>query len=321
SHAPLFSTLTFVTNFALWIVLAIAFNAYGKTYLRDSHNPVGLVVLQGATGVLVLCVLGGFGVLDLRSGKQISMSAARGAGLASLFHASQALLTNFAVFVGGVAVTNALKAIEPVAAAIFSYFLLGKGITALRGASLGVIIVGILSLTYKSGGDGSGSGSGSSGGGHIFLSVVFTAGAVCCNAMRNVIIKKGDPIPPHQTLMACSAAATIVGVSLMLVRIVARGIDDILGQGCGSNNGGRITPFDDVGWIRMGGVKASLCYVGFQLASFNLLASLSPVGHAVGNSCKRAVVFASGIVLLGEIMSARQLGGAMVALGGVLAYG
>lgn len=318
SHAPTFSTSIFVVNFVLWIILAIAFNAYSKTYLRDSHNPVGLVVLQGATGVIVLCVLGGIGMLDLRSGTKLSVSAARGVGLASLFHALQVLLTNFAVFVGGVAVTNALKAIEPVAAAVFSYFLLGKkSVTPPRGTALAVIIAGILTLTYK----GNGGSSGSSGGNRVLLSAVFTAGAVCSNAMRNVMIKKGDPIPPHQTLMTCSAAALVVGVGLMLLRLVARGIDDLLGQGCGGE--ARTTPFGDGSgsWIKMDGVKAALCYVGFQLASFNLLAFLSPIGHAVGNSCKRTLVFGSGILLLGESMSARQLSGALVALVGVLAYG
>ena len=46
---------------------------------------------------------------------------------------------------------------------------------------------------------------------------------------------------------------------------------------------------------------------------------LSPVGHAVSNSCKDVLMPASGLVL-GEVMSVRQLGGTAVALAGVLAY-
>ncbi|CAN0016932.1 unnamed protein product, partial [Hapterophycus canaliculatus] len=140
---PTFPTSVFAINFALWIFLAIAFNAYSKTYLRDSHSPVGLMVLQGATGVIVLCILGGAGVLDIRPDAELSVSAARGVVSSSLFHASQVILTNFSIFAGGVAVTNALKALEPVAAAMFSYFLLGKSVTAPRAAALTVIVVGI----------------------------------------------------------------------------------------------------------------------------------------------------------------------------------
>ena len=73
-------------------------------------------------------------------------------------------------------------------------------------------------------------------------------------------------------------------------------------------------------WLRMDGVNAALCFVGYNLASFNLLLRLSPVGHAVSNSCKDVLVSASGLLVLGEVMSVRQLGGTAVALAGVLAY-
>ena len=67
-------------------------------------------------------------------------------------------------------------------------------------------------------------------------------------------------------------------------------------------------------------MNASLCFVGYNFVSFNLLARLTPVGHAVGNSFKRVLVFAGGLMFLGELMNSRQLGGAALALAGVLAY-
>lgn len=309
------SKLVFVINFALWVLLAMTFNAYSKAYLRATANPIGLVILQGAMGVVVLCSLGSLGVLELRSGAEFSkkLPTSRNVGLAALCHAFQALFTNFAVFVGGVAVTNALKAMEPVAAAAFSYFLLGKGITRDRGAALLVVMAGIWLLTS----DGKGGDGGGGGNNRVLLSAAFTTAAVGTNALRNVAIKRGNPIPPHQTLLACSAAATMVGFGLALVRLVAKGMDAVLGQGCeGSPKDGR----GGITWIEVEGVTAALCYVGFQLASFNLLAFLSPVGHAVGNCCKRVLVFGSGIGLLGEVMSLRQLGGTGLALVGVLVY-
>ena len=302
-------TVVFIVNFGLWIILAMAFNAYSKAYVKATANPIGLVVLQGATGVLVLCPLGGLGVLNLNFGAELSAAAAWGICLSALCHAVQALMTNFAVFVGGVAITNALKAMEPVAAAVFSYFLLGKRVSSRQCGALVIIISGILLLTSKSKGGSSGDGN------RTFLSAVFTLAAVCANALRNVVIKKANPIPPHQTLLACSLAATIFGCGLMFVKFIDNSMDDLQDTECDRSGGG-----DGGGWIRMEGVIAALCYVGFQFASFNLLAFLSPVGHAVGNSCKRVLVFGSGIVLLGEAITFRQLGGTAVALSGVLAY-
>ncbi len=309
------SKLVFVINFVLWVLLAMTFNAYSKVYLRATANPIGLVILQGAMGIAVLCSLGSLGVLELRSGAGFATLTTGNVGLAALCHAFQALFTNFSVFVGGVAVTNALKAMEPVAAAALSYFLLGKGITRARGAALLVVMAGIWLLTSESKGGGGGGGND-----RILLSAAFTTAAVGTNSLRNVAVKKGNPIPPHQTLLACSAAATLVGFGLALVRFVAKGMDDVLGQGCEGSPKGGGRGGGSSSWIEVEGVTAALCYVGFQLASFNLLAFLSPVGHAVGNCCKRVLVFGSGIGLLGEVMSLRQLGGTGLALFGVLVY-
>lgn len=307
------SRMLFMLNFAMWVSLAIGFSGYGKAYLSDTRDPVGLLVLQGAVGVVVLCSLGRVGILDLRTGKDLTPSAARHAGLAALLHTGQALLTNFAVFSGGVAMTNGLKAMEPVAAAVFSYFLLGKKCSAPRVVALATIVAGISLLTSK---DNYNTGS-SSDNDYVLVSAVFTMAAVCFNALRNVMIKKGDPIPPHHTLLACSGAATVVGVGLMLLRSGLLLVGDL-----DQENGQWIHSGRDLGagWFRMGGVNAALCFVGYNLASFNLLVRLNPVGHAVGNSCKRMLVFATGLLFLGEVMTVRQLGGTAVALLGVLAY-
>ena len=339
--AAMSSKMIFMLNFIMWISLSMGSVGHGKAYLSDTHDPVGLLVLQGATGVVVLCLLGRVGVLDLHPGKDMTPAAAQQAGLAALLHTVQALLTNFALFVGGFAMTNALKALEPVVAAAFSYVFLGKPCSGPRMAAVATLVTGIVLLMFEGGaggaheqargsgageaGRGSGSGSGS-GGGHILTSTFMVLAAVCCNALRNVVIKMGNPIPPHQTLLSCSTAATIVGIVLVLLRLVVRSMDDLSGRGSEDPAAGEGDVGGDKGdyvataWLRMDGVNAALCFVGYNLASFNLLARLSPVGHAVGNSCKRVFVFASGLVFLGEVMSVRQLGGMAVALFGVLAY-
>lgn len=305
-------------NFAMWVSLAMGFSGYGKVYLTETRDPVGLLILQGFTGVVGLGLLGRFGALDLYPGKDMTPTAIRQAGLAAVLHTGQALLTNFAVLLGGVSATNALKAMEPVAAAAFSYFLLGKTCSGARMAALATMVVGLFLLTFR------GNHGGGSGDDHVLVSAVLAMAAVCCNALRNVVIKRGSPIHPHQTLLACSAAATVVGIGLMLLRLMCRTIDNIQ-EGRGSGNSARIRHVDgghdfSSGWLRLDGVNAALCFVGYNLASFNLLVRLSPVGHAVGNSCKRMLVFASGLLFLGEVMSVRQLGGTALALAGVLAY-
>ncbi|CBN78930.1 putative phosphate/phosphoenolpyruvate translocator precursor protein (ISS) [Ectocarpus siliculosus] len=341
------SKLLFVLNFFLWIGLAVTFSAYSKRYLRDTHDPIGLLVLQGVTGVVVLCSLGQPSVnsAGLRGIAEQVVAASRRSGIAAVLHTGQAVLTNFSVFVGGVAATNALKAMEPVAAAAFSYFLLGKSVPLTKMASFALIVGGILLLTSKSNGgksrQGEGHGATSGGGGAaspILVSAIFTVAAVCFNALRNVVIKGRDPIPPHQTLLACSSAAAAVGITVMVLRFMMRSMDDLLlgpeevvqvatgvvGEAAQSAGGAAVTAVDGrhqySSWLSMDGVNAALCFVGYNFASFNLLASLSPVGHAVGNSVKRVVMFGSGILFLGEVMTGRQLGGTAIALSGVVVY-
>eukprot|EP00903_Cladosiphon_okamuranus_P008894 g8514.t1 len=319
----------FMLNFAAWVSLTMGFSGYGKAYLGDTRDPIGLLVLQGATGVVLLCVLAWFGVMDLHPGKDLTPAAAQQAGLAAIFHASQALFANFAVLVGGLAVTNALKAMEPVAAAAFSYLLLGKTCSGSRMAAIATIVAGMAVLiTSAGGGSGVQEAVGEAEDRETFLgsdnvvltSAAFTMAAVCCNALRNVVIKRGSPIPPHQTLLNCSATAAVVGVALMLLRFTFRSIYvGILERG-GSGHGGGDGKDSASSWVRMDGVNAALCFVGYNLASFNLLLRLSPVGHSVGNSCKDVVVSAGALLLLGEVMSIPQLGGTAVALLGVLGY-
>ncbi|CAN0506208.1 unnamed protein product, partial [Ectocarpus sp. 8 AP-2014] len=237
--------LLFALNFILWIALAVAFSRYSKSYLRDTQDPVGLLVLQGSVGVVVLCALGrvGLGATDEgRAGGSVSVlgqlvqpfAASRLAGLAAILHTCQAFLTSFSVFVGGVAVTSALKATEPVAAVAFSYLILGKTVHRVKLASLAVIMAGIVLLTTKSKSAAAGTvreaaeEGGATPHSPVMLATMFTMAAVCCNALRNVLIKKGDPVPPRQTLLACSSAAAAIGVSLMALRVVMRSMDDLL---------------------------------------------------------------------------------------------
>ncbi|CAM9406035.1 unnamed protein product, partial [Hapterophycus canaliculatus] len=310
------SKMIFMLNFAMWVSLSMGFGGYGKAYLLDTADPVGLLVLQGATGVVVLCLCGHFGVVDLHPTKGPTPAAAPQAGSAASLHTAQTLLINLTLLMSGVAASNAMEAMEPVAAAAFSYFLLGKNVRPARMAALATIVVGIVLLTFKRNSSGGESGGGSSD--YTIFSAVLAVGTVCFNALRNVVIKKGNPTPPHQTLLACSSAATVVGVGLMLLRPGLLMVDDFLAGG-----GSSAKPEHRVvhsGWVRMEGVNASLCFVGYNLASFNLLVRLSPVDHAVGNVCKRMLVIAGGLLFLGEVMTASQLGGTVVALFGVLAY-
>lgn len=308
-------------------------------------RPRRMLALQGVSGAAVLLVLGRLGGLGSsdpsssngsdapskargQAGLSVQLvTAGRREALAAVLHSGQAILTNFSLFVGGVAVTNALKAMEPVAAAVLSYFLLGKRVAPGGVAALALIVAGILVLTCKSLGGGGGlvvEGQGTGGGryitGRILMSAAFTMAAVSCNALRNVVIKQGDPIPPHRTLFTCSVAAGAIGVALMLLRLMVRSMDELLlgGEDTAAESGENAPQYG--AWLSMSGINAALCFVGYNFASFNLLARLSPVGHAVGNSVKRVVMFGSGIILMGEVMTARQLAGASVALVGVGAY-
>lgn len=305
------SKLLFMLNFTMWVLLAMGFGGYGKHYMSDTGDPVGLLVLEGVVGTVVLS---GLGWLDLRPAKGLRSAEARQAGMAAIFHTGQALLTNFAMLVGGVAVTNALKATEPAAAAILAYIVLGKRCSSSQVCAIIAIVTGVALLTSS----GS-SGSGDENGDHpaVGVSATIALTAVCCNALRNVVIKTAAPVPPHQTLFACSVAATVIGAGLLLLRYISGATMALSTEGAADE-----TQVGDKArdMFQIRGVNAALCFVGHNFASFNILASLSPVGHAVGNACRYMLVFASGLLFLGEVMSPGQLGGAAIALIGVLAY-
>lgn len=245
----------------------------------------------------------------------------QGVWQAGLLHAGNAVLTSWSVLVGGVAVTQALKALEPVAAAGFSRWLLGSSLPPGRAAAVATIVLGLVILTvplhppWRAGGNGGDSSDGERGGAGMLMPsgqdlafpAVLTACACCAIAARNILLKRPDPPPPPPPLglLACSIVGAVVGSLALLV------------------------PWLPWGWewateplLRMSGINAALCSVGYNLASFNLLSELTPVGHAVGNSSKRICLFASGLFLLGEggSMSPRQLGGALVALLGLASY-
>eukprot|EP00752_Nemacystus_decipiens_P010079 g8981.t1 len=302
------SNLLLALNFALWIALGVTFCSYTRSYLRDTRDPIGLLALQGVSSSVVLFVLRhclGLGASDgcapndpTRNARgMIGLNAQRSVvsrreALVAVLHSGHAILTNLSIFVGDVAFTNALKAMEPVVAAVFSHLVLGKRIAPAGRVALAMAVAGILLLS--SGGTAGGSHMGilgertdAAGGrllitGRILSSAVFTIASVSCNALRNVVIKKGDLTPPHHTLSTCSVAAGIVGVSIMLVRGIVRGMDKFL---IGGENGVELVAAPQYGsWLGMNGVNSALCLVGYNLASLNLLARLSPVGHAVGNS-------------------------------------
>lgn len=240
---------------------------------------------------------------------------------AGLLHSGNAVLTSCSVLVGGVAATHALKALEPIAAAGFSRWLLGSSLTPGRAAGVAIIVLGLgilmmpLNLLRWAGGGGAHSPDGEQrasevlldGGQDLAFPAVLTACACCFVALRNVLLKKPDPPPPPPPLglLACTITGAAVGSMALLV------------------------PWLPCSWewagqplLRTSGVNAALCAVGYNLASFNLLSELSPVGHAVGNASKRVLLFASGLFLLGEegSMSPRQLAGASVAFVGLASY-
>lgn len=327
----------FGVNYILWVILAVGFNICSKTYLRETRNPVALLAIQGWVGVAVLSALNALARRH-RSSRHVLPSSPRGAwsspawvghgGLrqlkgvsrniwqAGLLHCGNAVLTSWSVLVGGIAATHALKALEPVAAAGFSRLLLGSTLPPRRVAAVGVIVLGLGILMLPShrpvwaGGWGETKKDShlvvSDGDGlELVIPAIMTACACCAVALRNVFLKGADPRPPPPlSLLVCSVVAAVVGSISMLM------------------------PWLPFSWewaekplLLASGLNASLCFVGYNLASFNLLSELSPVGHAVGNASKRVCLFATGLLLVEEgSMSARQLAGASVALVGLASY-
>lgn len=240
---------------------------------------------------------------------------------AGLLHAGNAVLASWSILVGGVAATQALKAFEPVAAAGLSRWLLGSSLPPGRAAAVAAIVLGLVVLMAPlhppwgaGGNDGDSTHEGRANLGVLMpswqclaLTVLLTAFGCSTIAARNVLLKRPDtpPPPPRLGLLACSIVGAVAGSLTLLM------------------------PWLPWSWewageslLRTSGINAALCSVGYNLASFNLLSELSPVGHAVGSAGKRICLFACGLYLLGDggSMSSRQLGGASVAILGLASY-
>lgn len=327
----------FGVNYVLWIVLAVGFNVCSKTYLRETSNPVALLAMQGWVGIVILVTSntlarwrrpstlasppGSTSPSAREWAGRCGLREVRGVGRnvwqAALLHSGNAVLTSWSVLVGGIAATHALKALEPVAAAGFSRWLLGSTLSPRRIGAMGFIVAGLgilmLPNNWRAWAGGSKGAedtrthdkSAADAELEFVIPAVITACACCAVALRNVLLKgTSPPPPPPLTLLICS--------------IVAAGIGSV----------GILSPWLPFCWqwakqplLLPSGVNASLCFVGYNLASFNLLSQLSPVGHAVGNASKRVCLFGTGL-MLGEdgSMSARQLTGASVAFIGLASY-
>lgn len=245
----------------------------------------------------------------------------QGVWQAGLLHAGNAVVVSWLILIGGVAAMQALKAFEPLAAAGFSRWLLGSSLRPGRAAAVAAIVLGlVVSMVplhprwWAGGTDGDSAGEGQGGLGVLMPSgqglalIALLAVCACCPiAARNVFLKKPDtpPPPPPLGLLACSIVGAVIGSLALLVPWL---------------------PWD---WewageplLRTSGINAALCSVGYNLASFNLLSELSPMGHAVGSASKRICLFACGFYLLGDggPMSPRQVGGASVAFLGLASY-
>ena len=334
----------FGLNYVMWVMLSMGFSICSKAYMDETGNPMALLAIQGWIGTAILCAMNVAARCRRRSAETSSSPNADGSvssstpswlgrcGLkqarrvgrnvwqAGLLHSGNAVLTSWSVLVGGVAATHALKALEPVAAAGFSRWLLGSKLPLYRAVAVAIIVLGLgilmvpLQLPRWIGGSGSfapaeeRSGSGTwHAGTNLAVPALMTMCACCTVALRNVLLKRPDPPPPPPplSLLVCCIVGAGVGSFALLVPLL---------------------PFS---WewagkslLRASGVNAALCFVGYNLASFNLLSELSPVGHAVGSASKRVCLFATGLFLLGEegSMSPRQLAGASLAFVGLASY-
>lgn len=344
TRLPLTTLAFFGLNYVMWVVLSVGFSICSKTYMRETRNPMALLAIQGWIGIAILCAMNGAAQYRRRSAGTPPSSEAdlvpsssmpswsgkcglrqmrrvgRNIWQAGLLHSGNAVLTSWSVLVGGVAATHALKALEPIAAAGFSRWLLGSKLPLGRALAITIIVVGLAILMvplqvprWVSGSEDPAAANVQSevgsweAGMNLVVPASVTACACCAVALRNVLLKRPDPPPPPPPLglLVCSVVGAGVGSFSLLVPLV---------------------PFS---WewageplLRVSGVNAALCFVGYNLASFNLLSELSPVGHAVGNASKRVCLFATGLFLLGEeeSMSPRQLLGASVAFVGLASY-
>lgn len=299
--------------------------------MRDTRNAVALLNIQGWTGVGVLLTSNFVSQYRTRftaaptgpswqgrCGVSEAIHVSWKVWMAGVFHSLNAVLTNWSVLVGGVALTQALKAPEPVVAALLTQWILGSTISPGRVASIAVIVIGLGVLMVPIRLPRWAGGMVQTVTANVIeedqkpvldVSVLWVVTAVACVAvaLRNICLKLPVPSPPPPPLglLVCSVVGTGISSAGLLVSRLWHN-----------------RKIATVPLLRVSGLNAALCFVGYNLASFNLLSQLSPVGHAVGNSSKLVLLFETGLFLLKEndCMSARQLIGASVAFVGLASY-
>lgn len=295
--------LILALDLAVWLSLAVGFTVYSKQYLRETQNPAGLLALQGATGILVPAALGHYGILDHSLREEFYDAVFWGrAGWVGILHAGQVLFTNSALLVCGAAVTNAARAAEAVPVALFSYLLLGRRSTGAKLVAMALMVIGTTMLMSRHGS------TGDRGEGDNYAVVAFFViiTALSFNAMRMVVLRMESQLPYRVTLFVFNAAAATVGLGIMLMRFLLARAGAVQG--------------DYGGWFLLSGLNATLCCLGYHFASCNLAGKLSPCGQALGQACRRVLMFASGLLLLGEAVSVKQFVGAVIVNAGALAF-
>ena len=320
------NTLELVAMMVVWNVFSVLANIYIKIYLQLAPFPGVMTLAQYLIGIAMTLVWQLMCYLIFGSRSSASHRSAASSGASSIRPSDPSmelssgtarrlmlwlcavngvghLLTNMSMGAVSVSFAHTIKAAEPLFSVLLAAVFLRQPMTPLIVCSLLPIVVGIVlatatELTYDHFGFVTA----------MLSNVVFSA--------RNIISKKLQNASPSLDNVALFLQLSQAG-ALMLLPYVLLFEDLWAAVVLVHESSSSLSP--NVLVILL--LQAGVCHCIYNLVSFVLLARVSAVTHAVGNSMKRVVLVVGGWLYFGvEHVTGLNVFGSSLASFGVLLY-
>lgn len=279
-----------------WYAVHVIYNTKTKQVLAKVPLPYSLAAGQFLISIGYVVALW---LLDLRDLPALTEHAFQRVAPTGIFHTLAHIAAVVSIGAGSVSFTHTIKAAEPLFAAIFAAFMLGKRLSIWQYAALVPIVAGVGMASIH----------------EAQFSWQAFVGAMSSNvasALRSIYAKGlmvVDRIPPVDIFVLSIMLGFAATAPLALV-LEGKQLFKVLKPGSGVLSNG----------VGMDVLVSGLTYFLYNELAFRALQHLHPVSHAVVNTLKRVVVILSSLAIFNTPVSSEGVLGTAIALAGVLVY-
>eukprot|EP01112_Ceratiomyxa_fruticulosa_P001644 TRINITY_DN1181_c0_g1_i2.p1 TRINITY_DN1181_c0_g1~~TRINITY_DN1181_c0_g1_i2.p1 ORF type:complete len:709 (-),score=89.46 TRINITY_DN1181_c0_g1_i2:1338-3464(-) len=287
----------FVIQLAMWWFFSTIYSIEVKNFLLENPS----LALEASFVSLFLTFVCSLALMrrdDLASSMNLfSIKSFQDLFLPSLLHLIGTISTNYSVSLMAISFTHVVKAVEPVFTIVWSLLLASKGVAKMDDIGLekiviigmiilGVIISSINEVTFS------------------WLGLIFGMISNLSFSGRNVLFKhsmSGTKVGKDSLYLVLNLFGAIVSFILVLLF----GDSEILHLDSYSRNAL---------------FSSGLSYFLYTTISIRILEGVSPLTHAISNTCKRLVVVFVSTLYFSQAFTTMSTFGASITIGGVAMY-